>query len=143
MENEGVTSDTCLYLRLQVLDLLPQILVNISFQAPVPLTLVYCPESTVYQKWHLEQGGISLFCKEIRAEHTLSKVLGGIVQQPSRGKRHSTSPAGSDSSASSGGMWVSHHRSHSYLGSVSLPASDKALWIQPQGTTQYTPVLMN
>ena len=46
-ENEGVTFDACLYLMLQVLSLLPQIPVNISFQAPVPLTIAYFPESTV------------------------------------------------------------------------------------------------
>ena len=123
VENEGVTFNTCLYLRLQVLGLLPQISVKISFQAPVPLSLAYYPESMVYKKWHTEQGGISLLRKEIRVAHTLSKVLGGIARQLSKGERCSASPAGSDSSASSGGMWVSHHRSHSYSASVSSPPS--------------------
>ena len=77
-EYEGVTFDACLYLMLQVLSLLPQIPVNISFQAPMPLTLAYCPESTVYRKWYPEQGGISLLPKEVRVAHTLSKALGSI-----------------------------------------------------------------
>ena len=92
VENEGVTFNAYLYHALQVLSLLPQIPVNISFQAPIPLTLAYCPESTVYQRWRSEQGGISPLCKEIRVAHTLSKVLGGVAQQPSKGGRCSASP---------------------------------------------------
>ena len=48
----------------------------------IPLTITYCPESTVYKIWHQEQGGVSPLCKEIRASHTLSKVLGGVTHQP-------------------------------------------------------------
>ena len=51
VENKEVTFNACLYLTLQVLSLLLQVPVNISFQAPMPLTLAYCPESTVYRKW--------------------------------------------------------------------------------------------
>ena len=47
-ENKGVTFDACLYITLQVLSLLSQIPVNILLQVPVPLTLTYSHESTVY-----------------------------------------------------------------------------------------------
>ena len=47
-ENEGITFDACLGLTLQVLDLLPQIPVDILFQTQIPLTIAYCPESSIY-----------------------------------------------------------------------------------------------
>ena len=131
-ENDGITFDACLYLVLQVLGLLPQILVNISFQAPIPLTLAYCPESMVYQKWHPEQGGIAPLHKEIRVAQTLSKVLGGIAEQLSKGKRHS------GSLASSGAMWAV-----SWTVSPLHPANDQAPWIRHQGTIQCIPAPMN
>ena len=53
-ENEGITFDTCLGLTLQVLSLLPQIPVDISFQTQIPLTITYCPESSIYRRWHPE-----------------------------------------------------------------------------------------
>ena len=43
-ENEGITFDACLGLALQVLNLLPQIPVDISFQTQIPLTIAYCPD---------------------------------------------------------------------------------------------------
>ena len=75
-ENEGIMFNACLGLVLQVLNLLLQIPIDISFQTQIPLTITYCPESSIYRIWHPEQGGISPLCKEIRASRTLSKVLG-------------------------------------------------------------------
>ena len=43
-ENEGITFNDCLSLTLQVLNLLPQIPVDILFQTEIPLTIAYCPE---------------------------------------------------------------------------------------------------
>ena len=42
-ENEGITFDACLGLALQVLNLLQQIPIDISFQTQTPLTIAYCP----------------------------------------------------------------------------------------------------
>ena len=70
-ENEGITFNACLGLMLQVLNLLPQIPIDILFQTQIPLTIAYC------LGWHPEQGGVSPLCKEVRASHTLSKNLGG------------------------------------------------------------------
>ena len=49
-ENEGIRFDACLGLALQVLNLLPQIPVDVSFQTQIPLTIAYCPESSVYRR---------------------------------------------------------------------------------------------
>ena len=46
-ENEGIMFDACLGLALQVLNLIPQIPIDISFQTQIPLTITYCPESYV------------------------------------------------------------------------------------------------
>ena len=53
-ENEGITFNAYLGLMLQVLNLLPQIPVDISFQTQIPLTIAYCLESSVYRRWHPE-----------------------------------------------------------------------------------------
>ena len=102
-ENEGITFDACLGLMLQVLNLLLQIPIDISFQTQIPLTIAYCPESSIYRRWCPEQGGISPLHKEIRASHTLSKVLDGVTHQPSESVDHPSSPAPSDHSVESGG----------------------------------------
>ena len=49
-ENEGIMFDACLGLTLQVLNLLPQIPIDISFQTQIPFTVTYCPESSHLQK---------------------------------------------------------------------------------------------
>ena len=49
-ENEGITFDACLGLALQVLNLLQQIPVDISFQTQIPLIITYCLESSIYQR---------------------------------------------------------------------------------------------
>ena len=108
-ENEGITFNACLGLTLQVLNLLPQIPIDISFQTQIPLTITYCPESSIYRRWHPEQGSVSPLCKEVRASCTLSKVLGGVTCQSSEGVEHSPSPAASDNSAGSGGLQGSRH----------------------------------
>ena len=101
-ENEGITFDTCLGLALQVLNLLLQIPIDISFQTQIPLTIAYCPESSIYRRWHPEQGGVSPLRKEVRASCTLSKVLDRVTCQPSKGMDLPPSPAASDNSAGSG-----------------------------------------
>ena len=80
-ENEGITFNDCLSLTLQVLHLLPQIPVDVSFQTQIPLTITYCPESFVYRRWCPEQGGVSPLCKEVRASQTLTKMLGRVTRQ--------------------------------------------------------------
>ena len=105
---------SCLGLVLQVLNLLPQIPIDISFQTQIPLTIAYCPESSIYRRWHPEQGSVLPLHKEIRASHTLSKVLGRVTHQPSESVGHPPSPAPSDHSTGSGGSPGSRHRSHSY-----------------------------
>ena len=48
-ENEGITFNDCLGLALQVLNLLLQIPVDVLFQTQIPLTITYCPESSIYR----------------------------------------------------------------------------------------------
>ena len=103
-ENEGITFNACLGLTLQVLNLLLQIPIDIPFQTQIPLTIAYCLESSIYGRWHPEQGGVLPLHKEVRASHTLSKVLGRVTCQTNDDMEHSPSPAASDNSAGSGGM---------------------------------------
>ena len=39
-----------------MLNLLSQIPIDILFQTQIPLTITYCPESSIYRRWHPEQG---------------------------------------------------------------------------------------
>ena len=110
--------DACLGLMLQVLNLLPQIPIDISFQTQIPLTITCCPEPPIYRRWHPEQGSVSPLCKEVRASHTLSKDLGRVTHQPSEGVDHPPSPASSDHSAGSGRLWGSRHQSLSHAQSI-------------------------
>ena len=80
-ENEGITFDDCLSLTLYVLHLLLQISVDVSFQTQIPLLIAYCPESSIYRRWHPKRGGVSLLHKEVRASQTLTKVLGRVACQ--------------------------------------------------------------
>ena len=82
-ESENIMYDACLGLTVQVLNLLPQIPIDISFQTQIPLTITYCLESSIYSKWCPEQGSILPLRKEIRASRILSKVLGRVTCQPS------------------------------------------------------------
>ena len=82
-ESESVMYNAYLGLALQVLNLLLQIPIDISFHMQIPLTITYCLESSVHRKWCPEQGGILPLHKEIRVSCTLSKVLGGVTHQPS------------------------------------------------------------
>ena len=113
-ENKGITFDACLGLTLQVLNLLLQIPVDISFQTQIPLTIAYCLESSIYRRWCPEHSGVSPLCKEVRASCTLSKVLGRVTQQTSEGVDHPPSPAASDNSVVSGGLWGSIGPFHSH-----------------------------
>ena len=101
-ENEGITFEDCLNLTLHILLLLLQISVGISYEMQIPLIIAYCPESSVYKRWHPKQGGVSPFRKEVRASWTLTKVLGGVHHQDSKGAEHAPSPAVSEGSAGSG-----------------------------------------
>ena len=111
VENEGITFNAYLGLMLQVLNLLPQIPIDISFHTQIPLTIAYCPESSVYRRWCPEQGSVSPLRKEIRASHTLSKVLGRVTHQPSESVGGPPSPAPSDHSVGSGGSLGCRHQS--------------------------------
>ena len=51
-ENDGIMFGACLGLALQVLNLLPQIPIDISFQTQIPLTITYHLESSIYRRWH-------------------------------------------------------------------------------------------
>ena len=108
-ESESVMYDACLGLTLQVLNLLLQIPTDISFHMQIPLTITYCPESSIYKKWHPEQGGVSPLCKEIRASCTLSKVLGGVTCQPSESAGRPLSPTPLDHSVGPSGSQGSGH----------------------------------
>ena len=52
VESEGVTFKDCLSLTLRILPLLLQIPVDISYMMQILLTITYCPESSVYRRWH-------------------------------------------------------------------------------------------
>ena len=106
-ENKGITFNDCLSLTLQVLNLLLQIPVDVSFQTQIPLTITYCQDSSIYRRWCPKQGGVSPLCKEVRASWTLSKVLGGATHQPSEGVDCPPSPAASNNFVRSGGLQCS------------------------------------
>ena len=101
-KNEGITFNDCLSLALQMLNLLPQIPVDVSFQTQIPLTITYCPESSVYRRWCPKQGRVSPLRKEVRASQTLSKVLGKVTCQQSKGVDCPPSPAVSNNSVGLG-----------------------------------------
>ena len=102
-EDEGIMFDTCLGIALQVLNLLLQLSIDISFQTQIPLTIAYWPESSIHRRRCPEQGSVSSLRKEIRASHTPSKVLGGITCQASEGGSRPAFPAPSDHSTGSDG----------------------------------------
>ena len=58
-KSEGMTFKDCLNLTLHILLLLPQIPMDVSYQMQIPLTIAYCPESSVNRRWHSKQGGVS------------------------------------------------------------------------------------
>ena len=101
-ENKGITFNDCLSLMLHLLHLLPQIPVDVTFQMQIPLIIAYCPESSIYRRWHSEQGRVSPLHKEVRASRTLTKVLGGVTHQGSKRVDHPPSPTVSDDSVGSG-----------------------------------------
>ena len=118
VESESILYDACLGLTLQVLNLLLQIPIDISFHTQIPLIIAYCPESSIYRKWHPKQGGILPLCKEIRASHILSKVLGRVTCQPSESMGRPPSPTLLDHSVGSGGSQGSGHQAHSHAQST-------------------------
>ena len=118
MENEGMTFEDCLSLMLCILLLLLQIPLDVSYQMQIPLTIAYCPESLLYRRWHPKQGGVSPLHKEVRASRTLTKVLGRVNCQESKGVDRAPSPTISEDSAGSGGPQGSRARSHSHARSI-------------------------
>ena len=127
MESEGMTFEDCLSLVLCILPLLPQIPVDILYNTQILLTIAYCPESSVYRRWHPEQGGVSAFCKEVRASQTLTKVLGGAHHQDSEGVDCAPSPTTSEGSAGLGGSRDSRAWSHSHSQSITSQQQIRAL----------------
>ena len=103
VESKGLTFEDCLSLMLHIHPLLPQIPMDVSYETQILLTIAYCLESSVYRRWHPKQGGVSPFCKEVRASWTLTKVLGGVHHQDSEGADRAPSPATSEGSAGLGG----------------------------------------
>ena len=103
-ESEGITFKDCLSLVLHILLLLLQIPVDVSFQMQILLNIAYCLESSVYRRWHSKQGRVSALCKEVRASRTLTKALGGVHCQGSKGMDCPPSPTASEGSGVSGGL---------------------------------------
>ena len=133
-ESEGMTFEDCRSLMLCILLLLLQILVDVLFQMQIPLTIAYCPESSVYRRWHSKQGGVSPLHKEVRASWTLTKVLGGVTHQGSEGMDHLPSPAISKGSVGSGGLQSSRARSCSCARSITSHRSWQSGSAQSQVT---------
>ena len=117
-ESEGMTFKDCLSLALCILLLLPQIPMDVSFQTQIPLTIAYCPVSSVYRRWYSRQGRVSPLRKEVRASQTLTKVLGGVNCQGSEGMDCPPSPAISEGSVGSGRPRGSRARSRSHAQSI-------------------------
>ena len=63
-QSEGITYDAGLGLTLQLLNLLLQIPIDISFHMQIPLTIAYCPESSVYRKWHPSRAAFHLSARK-------------------------------------------------------------------------------
>ena len=103
VESDGMTFEECLSLTLCILPLLLQIPMDVSYETQIPLTITYCPESSVYRRWHPKHGGVSPFHKEVRSSQTLTKVLGGMHHQDSEGVDCTPSPTASEDSTGSGG----------------------------------------
>ena len=133
-ESEGVTFKDCLNLILRILLLLPQIPVDVSYQMQILLTITYCWESSVYRRWHSKQGGVSPIRKEVRASWTLTKVLGRVNHQESKGVDHAPSPAVSEGSVGPGGLQGSRARSHSRAQSITSHHSQRSGSAQSQAT---------
>ena len=62
-ESEGMTFEDCLSLALCILPLLLQIPMDVLYETQIPLIIAYCLESSVYRRWHPEQGRVSPFSK--------------------------------------------------------------------------------
>ena len=123
MESKGVTFEDCLSLMLHILPLLLQIPVDISHNMQIPFTIAYCLESSVYRRWHPEQGGVSPFCKVVRASWTLTKMLSGAHHPDSKGVDCTPSPTTSEGFVGLGGSRDSRAQSHSHSQSITSHCS--------------------
>ena len=141
-KNEGIMFNACLGLMLQMPNLLLKIPLDISFQTQIPLTIAYCPESSIYRRWCPEQGGVSPLHKEVRVSQTLSKVL-GVTHQSSEGVDHPPSQAPSDNSAGLARLRGSRCDPKAMPKVSLLPtAGDQAWWAQQQVIIQSTLTLL-
>ena len=120
-----MTLEDCLNLTLHILPLLPHVPVDISYEMQIPLIITYFPESSIYRRWDTDHGGVSPFCKEVRASRTLTKVLGSIHHKKSEGVDCSLSPTASKASEGSGGSQGSRARSRSHSGSITSHRSHR------------------
>ena len=133
-ESEGITFKDCLSLVLHILLLLLQIPMDVSFQTQIPLTIAYCPESSVYRRWHSEQGGVSPLHEEVRASWTLTKVLGGVHCQGSEAMDCPPSPTASEGSVGSGGLQGTRAQSRSHAQNIISHRSWRSGSAQSQAT---------
>ena len=133
-ESEGMTFKDCLNLTLCILLLLLQIPMDVSYQMHMPLTIAYCPESSVYRRWHSKQGGVSPLRKEVRASQILTKVLGGVHCQESEGVDCASSPTVSEGSVELGGPRGSRARSCSHAQSITSHCSQQSGSAQSHAT---------
>ena len=134
VESEGMTLEDCLSLMLRILPLLLQIPMDVSYEMQILLIIAYCLESLVYRRWHPKQGGVSPFCKEVRASRTLTKVLGGIHRQDSEGANCAPSPTISEGSVGLGGSRDSRAWSCSHSRSITSHHSRRSGSAQSQTT---------
>ena len=95
--------EDCLSLTLCIILLLLQIPVDVLFQMQIPLTITYCPESSVYRRWHSKQSGAPHLHKEVRESRTLT-LLGGVTCQGSDRVDRPPSPTISEDSVGLGGQ---------------------------------------
>ena len=126
MESEGITFEYCLNLGLRILPLLLQIPMDVSYETQILLTIAYCPESSVYRRWHPKQGGVLPFHKEVRASRTLTKLLGGAHCQDGEEVDRTPSPATFKASADLGRTQNSRARSCSHSGSITSHRSQQS-----------------
>ena len=116
MDTGGMPQDTCLCLTLQVLQLLPTILLDISFHAPFPMMLTYGQESYSSQAWLKNEEETYSLGENARASHILSKKLEQMA---------GSSPSQAHSCDSS----VESSQPHSPSNSLAHSMSRSVLWL--------------
>ena len=74
-EVAALPNKACLTLALQILDKLPTLPLDLSYRAPIPRMLAYCPESYAFQAWSAAGDGDYLLDNNIQATSMLSLKL--------------------------------------------------------------------